>query len=248
MRLTYLGRHDAALLLCDACGLLQAAAPHWLDEAYSSPIAAADTGLLQRNIDLAPTISNLFELLDRGRGLYVDVAGGTGVLTRLLRDRGFDARWDDPYAEGELARGAHVDRGAPPRARVLTAIEVLEHVTDPLGFLRTELSRYAAPAIICTTELYGPDLPDPSWWYFAPMTGQHISFFQSRTLRVLAESLDLRLYSRGWLHLFCTDEVAPWAFRLATGRFAGLLDRVLTRRRTPLTMADHERLLREALR
>ena len=49
-----LGKHPAQYEVCNACGFLRAHEPHWLDEAYSSAIAAADTGLVMRNIGISP--------------------------------------------------------------------------------------------------------------------------------------------------------------------------------------------------
>ena len=48
-----LGKYPAHYEVCKNCGFLRAQEPHWLDEAYSCAIAAADTGLVMRNIALA---------------------------------------------------------------------------------------------------------------------------------------------------------------------------------------------------
>ena len=48
-----LAKYQADYEVCDSCGFLRVDKPHWLDEAYSSAIAAADTGLVMRNISIA---------------------------------------------------------------------------------------------------------------------------------------------------------------------------------------------------
>jgi hypothetical protein len=51
-----LRKHLARYEVCDACGFLRAHEPYWLDEAYSSAIAAADTGLVARNYSLQQSL------------------------------------------------------------------------------------------------------------------------------------------------------------------------------------------------
>jgi hypothetical protein len=45
-----------------------------------------------RNISIAKKLAGILYFMDkrRGRGKYLDVAGGHGMLTRIMRDYGFD--------------------------------------------------------------------------------------------------------------------------------------------------------------
>ena len=43
-----LGKYSAEFEWCMSCGFFRIANPHWLEEAYSSAIAATDTGLVMR--------------------------------------------------------------------------------------------------------------------------------------------------------------------------------------------------------
>ena len=90
-----LGKYSAQFEVCKNCGFLRAYEPHWLDEAYSRAIAAADTGLVMRNIALACKLAGALYWIvgERGEGRYLDAAGGYGMLTRLMRDLGFDFYW-----------------------------------------------------------------------------------------------------------------------------------------------------------
>ena len=83
---TVLGRHEVAYFFCDHCGLLQTESPYWLDEAYSSAIAHADTGLVLRNQAIARRLASLLYFCFDRNGTYTDAAGGYGLLTRLMRD------------------------------------------------------------------------------------------------------------------------------------------------------------------
>lgn len=85
---TILGKYQVDYFYCDRCGLLQTETPYWLEESYQNAIADADTGLVSRNISISTILSRiLFFLFDR-QGKYLDIAGGYGMLTRLMRDIG----------------------------------------------------------------------------------------------------------------------------------------------------------------
>jgi hypothetical protein len=174
-------------------------------------------------------------------GRYVDVAGGYGVLTRLLRDRGFDAYRTDKYCANLFSIGHEPFDGM--QAQALFAFEVLEHVTDPLAFLREELARYQCGSMVFSTLTFSGSAPAPGWWYYSLDTGQHVSFYQPRTLDLLASQLGCE-YTRihEGLHLFMARPLAPWLRRaLRSRRVRALLEAWFWRRRRlpSLTWPDH---------
>ena len=110
-------------------------------------------------------------------GDVVDHAGGYGILVRLLRDAGVDARWRDKYCENLLARGFEA---TDEPCDLLTAFEVLEHLVDPVRDLSRML--HEAPAVLASTELImTAQTPPPGWWYYGPEHGQHVGFFRRST-------------------------------------------------------------------
>jgi len=237
---TLLARHRVSYYLCGTCGLLQTESPHWLEEAYADAIVTMDTGVLTRNLELGAALRILYAWFLRSRGPYLDVAGGYGLLARHLRDHGFECHWSDPYSANLLARGFEQRVGEGYVA--VSAIEVLEHVEDPLTFIRDALEAAHCSTIVFTTLLFEGKPPPVNWWYYAPASGQHISFYQRRTLQRIAEVLGLRLYSRGSLHML-TDRSRPnWLFGLATSRIRPLLASASSRRFPSLTESDHEQL------
>lgn len=241
-----LGKYSAQYEVCNTCGFLRAHAPHWLDEAYSRAIAAADTGLVVRNIALAHKLAGALYWVvgESGQGRYLDAAGGCGMLTRLMRDLGFDFYWADKYCDNLLALGFEYShaRGA---CRAVTAMEVLEHLTDPAAFIEETLAHSGAQALLFTTELYQGHPPQPDeWWYYAFSTGQHIGFFQRRTLEVLGARLGLQFASANGLHIFSKAEVNERLLRAITGRWASRVAPWWIRRRLgSKTMSDHELML-----
>ncbi|MEY2885028.1 MAG: hypothetical protein RL490_2752 [Pseudomonadota bacterium] len=236
-------RHQAHYDHCSACGYLRARAPHWLDEAYADAIAITDTGLLQRNQVLARQLTALFGLLGTSRDAhFLDFAGGYGVLTRLMRDAGFDFHWSDKYSRNLLATGFEFNPGLAP-CRAVTAFEVLEHVEDPRGFVAEALAASGADIMVFSTQTYDGPPPPRDWWYYAFETGQHIGFFRPDTLARLGQSLGLHFQSYRGVHMFSRVPQSRWRFRLAVGRLASLLAFVIRRRRGPLTDSDHRLMI-----
>lgn len=236
-----LGRHDAGYHLCASCGLLQTDTPHWLDEAYAQAIADTDTGLLQRNLDHARFLNLLLQTAFDPGGRFVDVAGGYGVLARLLRDRGFDTYRSDKYCANLFAVGHEPFEGL--KADALFAFEVLEHVSDPVAFVEAEFERYGCRSMVVSTLTFSGGAPAPGWWYYSIETGQHISFYQPRTLHRLAARLGCE-YTRihDGLHLLMARPLPPLLRRaLRSRRARGWLEGwYWARHRLPdLTWADH---------
>ena len=245
-----LGRYDVAYYLCPSCGLLRTEDPYWLDEAYRDPIIGADTGLVSRNIAVARKLAAaLFQFHDP-RGAYLDLAGGYGLLVRLMRDQGFDFYWDDPYAENLMALGFERAEATRPFVAV-TAYEVLEHVHDPVAFLEQALSSCQGEAIYFSTEVYeGPEPPAPEeWWYYALHGGQHITFYRRDTLALLARRLGLHYTWRGSFQVFSRLTLSAWAFRLVTSPLGStLMARWIRRRLSSKVAEDSEKLAAAARR
>jgi hypothetical protein len=211
----FLNRYYASLLFCDNCGYLSVSDPHWLSEAYLNPIGSIDTGLLSRNTDISTKIASLLFIVlgDTGKKRYVDIAGGYGLLTRTMRDLGFDFYWSDKYAENLVAKGfeaaeADIFDGA-------TAIEVAEHLVEPISFFEDAL-RLGGGLVIFTTLTFEGMPPSVDWWYYSFEGGQHISFYRKSTLECIAASIGARFYTSHGLHMFATRAISEFALSLFT--------------------------------
>lgn len=242
-----LSKYLASYEVCGVCGYLCAVDPYWLDEAYASAIAAADTGLVMRNYALTLRLSSTlyFLLAERGAGRYLDTAGGYGMLTRLMRDFGFDFYWSDRYCQNLLAPGFSYQEKLGP-CRAVTAIEVMEHLVDPVGFVESALSEAKSETLIFTTELYEGEPPKPdSWWYYTFATGQHIGFFQRRTLETIGHRLGLHLSSANGVHILSKAPVNATRMRIFTNRWiAGLVPWFVRNQLGSKTVSDHHVLLK----
>jgi hypothetical protein len=240
LKVNVLGKYDQYMYSCKECGFLFFPSPHWLEEAYSAPIASTDTGLMLRNLKISEHLAVFlyFVLRDRGFGGYVDVAGGYGVLVRLMRDWGFQFFWQDKYCVNAMAPGFEFSGQGPVSA--VTAMEVLEHLEDPLGFCRDALGSSGADTLIFSTCLYGGVVPDQNTWsYYSFETGQHIGFFQRRTLECIASQLSCFYYGFGDMHVISRRPLNRFWMKIAFSRLRSLFTEYVRLRMKSLVTEDH---------
>jgi len=200
---TLLNKYSVNYFRCIETGFIQTEKPYWLEEAYSSAITKLDVGLVLRNELLREkTIEIITEHLD-GEGKFLDYAGGYGLFTRMMRDRGFDFYHTDPFCENIFAEFfdlASLDKDV--RFELVTAFEVLEHLEDPLEKIEEIL--HATDNFLFTTEMQPDDIADnKDWWYFSQETGQHIALYTVKSLQYIADKLGYFFYTDGQsIHLF----------------------------------------------
>ncbi len=243
-----LNKYQVQYEYCETCGFLRAHEPHWLEEAYTSAIANADTGLVARNIAIANKLIGVlyWVLKETGQNQYLDAAGGYGMLTRLMRDFGFDFYWHDPYCTNILALSFEYS-SAIGSCNVVTAMEVLEHVTDPVAFIKEMFSFSGANSLVFTTELYEGEPPKPdAWWYYSFSTGQHISFYQRRTLVMIAQKLGLYFASANGIHVISKTPINEYLLGIVTGRLGSRIAPFWIRKKmNSKMMSDHQLILQK---
>ena len=243
-----LGHVDVSYVRCETCGLVMAVEPTWLEEAYGDAIARLDVGLLDRCQILANVTSSVLRSERLRGGRFLDWAGGYGVFTRLMRDRGFDFAHTDPYADNIFAGGLTSDLGQA-QFDLITAFEVLEHLVDPVNELAAVAS--ATDRLLVTTQVLPTPAPRPGDWdYYAPESGQHITFYTPRSLGALAARLGfdgvvtsslVHLFYRGPVSRLTRSLVRHPALSYGLGHVAAVTDR-----RHSLMMRDHD-AVRDAL-
>jgi hypothetical protein len=243
---TVLGKHEARYVVCPACGFVAVENPHWLEEAYLTPIADIDIGSVARAYSYSKVVKAVIELggFDR-TATFLDYGAGFGLLVRHMRDLGYDFRSFDQHCDSVFARGFECDIEKTERFELVTAFEVFEHLANPTATI--ERLADLSSTIVFSTELVSRPAPAvDKWWYYLPSTGQHISFFSQRSLEIIARRLNMRFFSAGTeLHMLSSRRIPASLFRLLVRpRIAGLVD--LVRRRPTLLFRDHERVMREA--
>jgi hypothetical protein len=215
--------------------------PSWLVEAYRSPIASTDVGIVSRTFETGLATRLLLSATRRrSTDRFLDFAGGTGMFVRFLRDSGYPFEYYDEFPANQFAVGDEAaDLGSH---HVVTAFEVLEHLTDPVkvceGFLPS------CELFICTTELLPEPAPMPGeWWYYSLATGQHVTFWTMRSLTVLAERFDMHVASAKNLHVLSRRRLPPGLVKLAARPKITSILSPWTARST-LRDADYERAMK----
>ncbi len=130
----------------------------------------------------AGKICNLFYLafFDAFKDLeFLDYGGGIGLQSALVGAFGAKRSLTfDPFAQG-------VER-PPGSFNVVSAVEVLEHATNPLAMIE-DLVRFTNPddgLIFITTECLPDDIEQQKtkWWYVDPRVG-HVSLYPKPMLK-----------------------------------------------------------------
>ena len=204
---TLLKKFDARYHLCSNCGSLQVLDTAVLDEAYRNQNWALDTGLVARNLLLAGQLPLLFDGLLAKNDLIVDYGGGTGLLTRLLRDMGFIVLAYDKFGMPLFVNAFHVSSIDNLTCKAMIASEVLEHFDRPCEEIEMILSH--TEMLIFTTEFYSAQ--DENWWYRAPFTGQHIFFWSAKAVEAVFAKFGFKLLNFGFYKIGIKESL------LATG-------------------------------
>jgi hypothetical protein len=189
---------DIQYFCCQNCGMVRTETPFWLIEAYREPIHMLDTGHLKRNILTSLQLKIFLSLNFPPDHKFIDYGGGTGILVRLMRDLGCNFFWADKYAKNVFARGFSADE-LKEKVDAVTLFECVEHFDEPVSEIEDILSQ--SNVIIFSTELI-PSPPPREWWYYSFETGQHVSFYTSKSLKILAERFEKQYLKIGNFHVF----------------------------------------------
>jgi len=243
-----LHKYDVAYFQCSACHFIQTEKPYWLGEAYESAIARIDVGLVWRSERLTPIVTTLIRTFFPERGArFLDYGGGYGLFVRMMRDRGFDFHRQDAHCENIFADQFDLtDLPAGSKFDMVTAIEVFEHLQDPVAELEQMLQ--LSDTILFTTELQPDDAAAlGDWHYFVPETGQHISLYHRASLAELARRSGLHLYSHKDIHLLSRAARSAFLYGLVFGsRFQKVMRKLRKRKSLLLRDAEKIRLMGEA--
>jgi hypothetical protein len=239
-----LSRHQVHYFRCDYCGFIQTEPPYWLDDAYAAAITKSDLGLVGRNVVFSAVCKALISHFFDATARFADYGGGYGLFVRLMRDEGYDFYRYDKYCDNLFAEGLDALRPDLPSYELVTALEVFEHLVNPLEEIGHMLQ--FSRNIFFTTELVPPNNPRPNEWpYYGLEHGQHVSLYTARTLKTIAEHFNLRLYTNGTsLHLLTDHTINKALFRLILHRKAARLLNLFFRRKS-LLPADVMRVMQK---
>jgi hypothetical protein len=201
---TVLGSHKVGYHQCQTCHSLQTDVPYWLKEAYAqSHLSRADSGAVARALQSQAIVYTIARILRLQRSASVlDFGGGSGLLCRLLRDIGFDARRSDAHAPNDFAQGFD-DDGATTYS-IVCAFEVVEHFAQPAQELPNIFNR-AADLVVLGTNIY--ERQGHEWWYLSPGMGQHVFFYSADAMTHIARRFDFRYCRDAGVHIFAKRQL-----------------------------------------
>lgn len=185
------------LFRCSNCSFYFFTEPDELAQSFSEELNELDLGSVARCHFVADFMTAVFP---RRRSGYtaLDWGGGDGLLTRLLRERGINCLWYDPFVKPRFVGAAIYEPSS--RVDVTVVSEVFLHLTDPVSVLRLLLSQ---SEVVIMTAVVPPKKLTAQWWYLMPETGQHVSFYPPPALEALATQTGSRLYTDGrFFHVF----------------------------------------------
>lgn len=198
-----------SLVRCDGCGFIYA-----VDDELSRLTALYEAledqnyedGEDFRGLQMSWLLRHCRKLRPEARSL-LDVGAAAGLLLRQASELGFDAEGVEPshsLVEAARAYGVAIHEGILPHDAVagrnfdvVTTIDVIEHVSDPVALIRTA-AQYLAPGGILA--VVTPDvgslaarLLGARWWHFRLA---HVCYFDRKSLDAAVASAGLRVVSR----------------------------------------------------
>lgn len=206
-----LGKYAVHYFKCKNCLSAQTETPYWLEEAYKGFTFELDTGMVRRAISSSLlTLALAYECQFTKEALCIDVGGGTGLLTRRLRDFGLNAFWNDKYAKNIFAIGFEKELSKANSPTLLTAFEVFEHFSCPQEEIG-KLLELSPDYLLFSTKLYQGQQED--WWYFLS-DGQHVQFYSEKGLALLAKQWNYHFQTDGsTFHLFYRSSLPSRIFK-----------------------------------
>jgi methyltransferase family protein len=219
-------KYEAEYSHCARCDYLQIDDPFWLEEAYRDPIGVEDTGYIMRNQFCAVLAASLLHDHFDENGQCVDYGGGYGMFVQMMISMGYRFKWSDKYCPNLFAKGAEWDGKGP--VELMTCFETFEHFVEPMR----EIDRMMAvsDSVLLSTVVRSSPGPDRSWSYYAPEGGQHIGLFSVATLKFVAETCKLNLFSdSNTFHLLTRRPLRAFSQSLAYGwkRWTGVVQDAL---------------------
>lgn len=205
-----LNKYNVGFYQCEKCEFLQTEKPFWIEESYQEAFTELDVFLADRAVQFSQVSENIVANYFDVKSKFLDYGGGVGLLTRIMRDRGFDWYHYDKYAKNIFSRSFDLlgFENTGEKFELVTSFEVLEHLEKPLE----ELEKIFALGenFLASTVLQPSASVDElfSWYYLGAIHGQHISFYTQESMKIIGKVFDRNYYSNDFnVHLFTSKRI-----------------------------------------
>jgi SAM-dependent methyltransferase len=190
------------LHLCASCGFLQCfGIANVLSYYEALEDRAYEDSRPARSLQAKMILDAIHQYCPSGR--LLDIGAGSGILVEQAANKGYEAEGVEPsrwLQRKAQERGLAVYPGAFPnehikgRYDVMTVIDVIEHVSDPLQLL-SDANKYLnenGVLIIITPDVHSlaAKMLGWKWWHFRVA---HIGYFNKNTLRLVTEKTGFRI-------------------------------------------------------
>ncbi len=153
------------------------------------------------------TILDRLEKIIPARGNLLDVGAASGIFMQLAGERGFQAEGVEPsirlVQEARRRYGLDILQGTtdqlPPASRfnVITCLDLIEHLADPLPALQ-KIIRHLEPGgifVVVTPDIrsLAARIAGRRWWHYRTA---HVNFFSRPALERLMRLLGMEIVSR----------------------------------------------------
>lgn len=149
-------------------------------------------------------------LKHKASGRLLDVGAGSGILVSSANDHGFEAEGVEPskwLCTQATSRGLNIHHGVLPNPTVqgpfdvVTVVDVIEHVDDPVGLMEEVANVMSVDGIgmVVTPDVdsFFAKLLKMKWWHFRIA---HIGYFNTENLTLALENAGLEIIAirRPW--------------------------------------------------
>jgi SAM-dependent methyltransferase len=238
----------ADIFRCEGCGFLQCPNVPPVLELYEKMSDDSYEGTRAARARQARALMNIISRHKKAARL-LDVGAGSGILVEEALASGFAARGIEPSSPLQAIaaqRGLPVTHGVLPNSElpgpfdVVTLIDVIEHVPDPVDLVRRIKSVMAPDGIFVVVT---PDVDSVAarlmgwkWWHFR---AAHIGYFNKSTLGLALEKAGLRVIAitrPSWR--LPSSYLARRAFSYLPRPFRPPLPQILDRLVVPINLYD----------
>lgn len=195
---------------CGDCGFLQS---HSIDSALSFYEELIDSSYEESRKARSIQARGLLNIIKKykPKGTLLDVGAGSGILVKQAFDFGYKASGVEPskwLVQKANEYNLPVHLGTLPHQNIneqydiVTFIDVIEHVVDPINILNglEKVMKKDGILVVVTPDVgsFFAKIMSKKWWHFRIA---HLSYFNHKTFKIIFERIGLepvKLYRPSW--------------------------------------------------